>query len=412
MRLLSSNSKTRSILRGMTLGAIALGVSATAAAQNPEEWFTLGGDFAHTRYSPADEITAENFADLEVAWEWDGASFKAISGRSTPSLIDGKLFTVAGNKRYVIAIDPKTGETIWSYREPDTPRGEYSMRADYGKGVGYARIDGRGVVYIASPGFFLTALDADTGVPIEGFGQPVPIDGFPKTGVVDMLADLGHPYDPYEGLPLETGYITSSSPPIVVNDTVVVGNSAEQGYHQSRVENVPGDILGYDARTGAFKWKFNVIPKPGEYGHETWENDAWEWTGDVSSWAPLSADPENNLVYIPTNSATIDYYGGFRPGDNLYGAALIALDTRTGERKWHFQMVKHEIWNFDNPTAPVLLDLDMPGRGKVPAIAQVTKQAWVYAFNRITGEPLWPIIDKPVPPSMCLAKSYLLLSRM
>ena len=132
MRLLSSNSMTRSVLRGMTLGAIALGVSATATAQDPEEWFTLGGDFAHTRYSPADEITAENFADLEVAWEWDGASFKAVSGRSTPSLIDGKLFTVAGNKRHVVAIDPKTGETLWSYREPDTPRGEYSMRADYG----------------------------------------------------------------------------------------------------------------------------------------------------------------------------------------------------------------------------------------------------------------------------------------
>lgn len=398
----SSDSISRSVdlLGRLAAGALALSVAATAVAQDPEEWFTLGGDFAHTRYSPADEITAENFTDLEVAWEWDGASFRAISGRSTPSLIDGKLFTVAGNKRYVVAIDPKTGDTLWSYREPDTPRGEYSMRGDYGKGVAYARIDGRGVVYIASPGFFLTALDADTGVPIEGFGKPVPIEGFPKTGVVDMLADLGHDYDPYEGLPLETGYITSSSPPIVVNDTIVVGNSAEQGYHQSRVENVPGDILAYDARTGDFKWKFNVIPKPGEYGHETWENDAWEWTGDVSSWAPLSADPENNLVYIPTNSATIDYYGGFRPGDNLYGAALIALDTRTGERKWHFQMVKHEIWNFDNPTAPVLLDLDMPGRGKVPAVAQVTKQAWVYAFNRITGEPLWPIVDKPVPPSI------------
>lgn len=398
----SSDSISRSVdlLGRLTAGALALSVATTAVAQDPEEWFTLGGDFAHTRYSPADEITAENFTDLEVAWEWDGASFRAISGRSTPSLIDGKLFTVAGNKRYVVAIDPKTGDTLWSYREPDTPRGEYSMRGDYGKGVAYARIDGRGVVYIASPGFFLTALDADTGVPIEGFGKPVPIEGFPKTGVVDMLADLGHDYDPYEGLPLETGYITSSSPPIVVNDTIVVGNSAEQGYHQSRVENVPGDILAYDARTGDFKWKFNVIPKPGEYGHETWENDAWEWTGDVSSWAPLSADPENNLVYIPTNSATIDYYGGFRPGDNLYGAALIALDTRTGERKWHFQMVKHEIWNFDNPTAPVLLDLDMPGRGKVPAVAQVTKQAWVYAFNRITGEPLWPIVDKPVPPSI------------
>jgi quinoprotein glucose dehydrogenase len=389
------------------VAAVLLTASSLAAAQNiplfntePDEWYTLGGDYAHTRFTPADEITAENFADLEVAWEWDGASFNAISGRSTPSLIDGKLITVAGNKRYVIAIDPKTGDTIWTYREPDTGRAAYSMRSDYGKGVGYGEVDGRGVIYIVSPAFFLTALDADTGVPIEGFGRPVPIDGFPETGVVDLIADLGHPYDPYDGIPLETGYITSSSPPIVVNDTVIVGNSAEQGYHQARIENVPGDILAYDARTGALKWKFNVIPKPGEYGHETWENEAWEWTGDVSSWAPLSADPVNNLVYIPTNSATIDYYGGFRPGDNLYGAALIALDVETGERAWHFQMVKHEIWNFDNPTAPVLLDLEMPGRGTVPAVMQITKQAWVYAFNRVTGEPLWPIVDRAVPPSI------------
>lgn len=382
------------------LTAILLLASSTAVvAQDTIEWFTLGNDFAHTRYTPADEITADNFDELEVAWEWDGASFGAVSGRSTPSYIDGKLFTVAGNMRYVVAIDPKSGETLWSYREPHTPRSDYSMRADYGKGVGYAEIDGRGVVYTVSPGFFLTALDANTGIPLEGFGQKVPIDGFPDTGVVDLIADLGHPYDPYEGIPLEIGYITSSSPPIVVNDTIIVGNSAEQGYHQARIENVPGDILAYDARTGAFKWKFNVIPKPGEYGHETWENDAWEWTGDVSSWAPLSADPANNLVYIPTNSATIDYYGGFRPGDNLYGASIIALDTRTGERAWHFQMVKHEIWNFDNPTAPVLLDLNVDGRA-IPAVMQVTKQAWVYAFNRLTGEPIWPIVDRPVPPSI------------
>ena len=203
--------------------------------EDPGEWYTLGGDYAHTRYSPAEEISAENFTDMEVAWEWDGASFGAISGRSTPSLIDGKLITVAGNKRYVIAIDPKTGETIWSYREPDTPRAAYSMRADYGKGVGYANIDGRDVVYIVSPGFFLTALDADTGIPLEGWGKPVPIDGFPQSGIVDLLADLGHPYDPYEGIPLETGYITSSSPPIVVNDTVVVVNSTEQGDRKSVV---------------------------------------------------------------------------------------------------------------------------------------------------------------------------------
>ncbi len=366
---------------------------------DPNEWFTLGGDYAHTRYSPATEITAENFGELEVVWEWDGASFDAVSGRSTPSLIDGVLYTVAGNKRYVVAIDPKTGDTIWTYREPVTPRAEYSMRADYGKGVAYSQVDGRGVIYIVSPGFFLTALDAKTGIPLDGFGSPVPIEGFPDTGVVDLLADLGHPYDPYEGIPLETGYITASSPPIVVNDTVVIGNSAEQGYLQARVENVPGDILAYDKATGEFKWKFNVIPRPGEYGHETWENDAWQWTGDVSSWAPMSADPANNLVYIPTNSATIDYYGGFRPGDNLYAASIIALDTRTGERAWHFQFVKHEIWNFDTPTAPVLLDINVDGQA-IPAVAQVTKQAWVYTFNRVTGEPVWPIVDLPVPPSI------------
>ncbi|MFK7863064.1 MAG: PQQ-binding-like beta-propeller repeat protein [Pseudohongiellaceae bacterium] len=368
-------------------------------AQDTVEWTTLGNDFAHTRYSPAQEITPENFSELEVAWEWDGATLGAISGRSTPSYINGTLYTVAGARRHVVAIDPKSGETLWSYRLPNTERWEYSMRADYGKGIGYAEVDGKGVIYMITPGFFLTALDAETGSPLEGFGQPVPIDGFPETGVVDLLADLGHPYDPYEGIPLETGYITGSSPPIVVNDVVVVGNSAEQGYHQSRIENIPGDILAYDARSGELKWKFNVIPKPGEYGHETWENDAWEWTGDVSSWAPISADVENNLVYIPTNGATIDYYGGFRPGDNLFGTSLIALDATTGERRWHFQTVKHDIWNYDNPTAPILLDLDMPGQGTVPAVAQVTKQSFVYAFNRLTGEPLWPIVDRPVPQS-------------
>jgi quinoprotein glucose dehydrogenase len=214
-----------------------------------------------------------------------------------------------------------------------------------------------------------------------------------------MLADLGHPYDPYDGIPLEVGYITTSSPPIVVNDTVVVGNSAEQGYLQARVENVPGDILAYDRVSGDFKWKFNVIPKPGEYGNETWENDAWQWTGDVSSWAPLSADPENNIVYVPTNPPTIDYYGGFRPGDGLFGTSLIALDTDTGERRWHFQTVHHDVWNYDNPAAPIQLDLNVPGRGKISSVSQVTKQGFVYAFDRLTGEPIWPMEERAVPAS-------------
>jgi len=363
------------------------------------QWYFIGGDSAHTRYSPANQIDADNFEDLEEAWVWDGASFGAASGRSTPTYVDGMLFTVAGPRRHVVAIDPTTGETVWSYREPNTRRWEYSMRQDYGKGVAHATVDGRDIVYIVSPAFFLTALDAKTGYPLEGFGKPVPVDGFPKTGVVDLLADLGYEYDPYEGLPLEKGYITSSSPPIVVNGVVVVGNSAEQGYNQSRIENIPGDIIAYDAKTGEFLWKFNVLPRPGEFGHETWENDAWEWTGDISSWAPMSADQQRGLVYIPTNGATMDFYGGFRPGDNLFSTTLLALDVKTGERKWHYQLVHHDIWNYDTPTAPVLLDVTQNGQ-VVPIVAQVTKQSFAYAFNRETGEPIWPIEERPVPASL------------
>ena len=380
---------------GLIFGTLAF---ADAPGTRDGEWHYLGGDSAHTRYAPLDQVNAENFGDLEEAWVWDGASFNAASGRSTPSYIDGILYTVAGPRRHVVAIDPASGETIWSYREPNTLRWEYSMRQDYGKGVAYAEIDGRGVIYIISPAFFLTALDAKTGQPLEGFGKPVPVDGFPQTGVVDLLADLGHEYDPYDGLPLEKGYITSSSPPIVVNGVVVVGNSAEQGYNQSRVENIPGDILGYDAKTGEFLWKFNVLPGPGEFGHETWENDAWKWTGDISSWAPLSADQERGIVYVPTNGATMDFYGGFRPGDNLFSTSLIALDVKTGKRVWHYQMVHHDIWNYDTPTAPVLLDIEKDGE-TIPIVVQVTKQSFAYTFNRETGEPIWPIEERPVPAS-------------
>jgi quinoprotein glucose dehydrogenase len=409
MKLEQKTTYSKTLFALRTLGVAAAGMMAistsyaagktVASAPEPEgesiEWRHLGGSAAHTRYSPAKQITASNFETLKPAWVWDGASFKAQSGRATPSYVDGKLFTVAGERRHVVAIDPATGETLWSYVEPTTPRYDYSMRKDYGKGVAYAKVNGRGVVYIVSPGFFLTALDAETGAPLEGFGKQVPIKGFPKTGVVDLLKDLGHEYDPYKGIPLKTGYITSSSPPIVVNDVIIVGNSAEQGYNQSRVENVPGDILAYNARTGKFLWKFNVLPKPGEFGHETWENDAWKWTGDISSWAPLSADAEHGIVYVPTNGATVDFYGGFRPGNNLFSTSLIALDVKTGKRVWHYQLVHHDIWNYDTPTAPVLLDVKQNGK-TVPAVVQVTKQAFAYAFNRVTGEPLWPIIEKPV----------------
>ena len=383
------------------------------APGKPGEWNGINGNASSTRYSPLDQINASNFNRLKVAWEWKGQDSPTPLGgetlaRNLPLYARGKLITTAGPRRTVVALDPTTGKTLWTFQEPKTFRSEYSMRASHGKGVAYAEIDGKGVVYVTTPAFFLHALDVETGKPLEGWGKGIPLPGFPSTGSVDMVADiikdwepwlnLKQPYDPDKGIPLEIGYITSSSPPIVVNGVIVINNSAEQGYNQTRIENIPGDILGYDARTGAFKWKFHVIPRPGEFGHETWENDAWKWTGDVSSWAPLSADPERGLVYIPTNGATMDFYGGFRPGDNLFGTSLIALDVQTGQRKWHFQMVKHDIWNYDTPVAPVLMDVNVGGR-RIPGVFQATKQAFLYSFNRETGEPIWPIVERPVPQS-------------
>ena len=390
------------------LAAVALPATAQQR-QNPDgEWRYQSADAWGTRYSPVNQVNAENFSDLEVAWVWRADNFGPgvdPQMKSTPTYIDGILYTVAGQRRTIAAIDPATGETIWTYREPHTTRWERSMRQNYGKGVAYGELDGRGVIYYTSPAFFLHALDAKTGRHIEGFGQPVPIQGFPETGVVDMLPplldgwgqwmDTEQEYDPDYGIPRELGYITTSSPPIVIDGVVVVGNSAEQGYNQTRIENVPGDILGFDARTGEFRWKFHVIPRPGEFGHDTWENDAWQYTGDVSSWAPMSADYERGIVYIPTNPPTIDFFGGFRPGNNLFSTSVIALDASSGERVWHYQIVRNDQWNYDLPNVPIVVDLTVDGQA-VPAVIQTTKTGLIFAFNRETGDPVWPIEDVPV----------------
>ncbi|MEZ5289063.1 MAG: PQQ-binding-like beta-propeller repeat protein, partial [Vicinamibacterales bacterium] len=400
------------LVGGLAVATALAIVSLPGAAQQRGEWPGITGGDDSTRYSALDQINASNFGTLKTAWEWKGevpgVEVGEINGRGLPIYVDGMLYTTSGPSRTVVAMDPATGKTVWAFQEPSTPRHDYSMRSNHGKGVTYYRLNGRGVIVIVTPAFFVHVLDAKTGQPVEGWGSGVPVAGFPKTGSVDLLEDLiadwepwtssKQTYDAAKGLPLELGYITNSSPPIVVNDVLVVGNSAEQGYNQTRIENVPGDILAYDMKTGKFLWKFHVIPRPGEFGHDTWENDAWEWTGDVSSWAPMSADPGRGLVYVPTNGPTMDYFGGFRPGDNLFSTSIIALDVKTGRRVWHQQLVKHDIWNYDTPTAPILLDVTVNGN-RIPGLFQITKQSWVYSYNRANGEPIWPLEMRSVPQS-------------
>jgi quinoprotein glucose dehydrogenase len=393
--------------------ALLILTATTAFAQLPGtengEWRYLGGDAGHTRSSTLDQINASNFEDLEVDWIWKSDNFGPnldYFSRATPIYADGLVYTVATTRRQVIAIDPDTGETVWAFREPETVRFLRSPRRSYGKGVAYAEVNGRGVIYITTPAFFLWALDAKTGRPLENWGAPVPLDDFEQTGVVDLVPELLEDwgqwerwdqgsYDPNYGVPRELGMVTSSAPPIVVNGVVVVLVGHQPSYGQTRIENVPGDIMGFDAETGERLWKFHVIPRPGEFGHETWENDAWMWSGDMSSWAPASADPELGLVYIVTNASTVQSYTGHRPGDNLFGGTLLALDVQTGERKWHFQIHRSDQWNYDLPTAPILMDLEVDGV-EIPAVIQNTKQGLVFAFNRETGEPIWPIEDRPV----------------
>ncbi|MCH8991681.1 MAG: PQQ-binding-like beta-propeller repeat protein [Acidobacteria bacterium] len=406
-------TQTLGLCLGLACALLILTAGAASAQRLPGtengEWRYLGGDAGHTRSSPLDQINATNFADLEVDWIWKSDNFGPNVDyfmRSTPIYVDGILYTVATTRRQVVAIDPSTGETLWMFREPQTTRFLRSPRRAYGKGVAYGEIDGRGVIYITSPAFFLWALDAKTGRPLENWGAPVPLDDFEQTGTVDLVPHLldgwgqwerwdEGPYDADYGVPRELGMVTASAPPIVVNGVVVVLVGHEPSYGQTRIENVPGDIMGFDARTGEFLWKFHVIPRPGEFGHETWENDAWMWSGDMSTWAPASADPELGLVYLVTNASTVQSYSGHRPGDNLFGGTLLALDVQTGERRWHFQIHRSDQWNYDLPTPPMLMDLTVDGE-RIPALIQNTKQGLIFAFNRETGEPIWPIEDRPV----------------
>jgi len=415
MKVQRRNFRIQTLILNLVALVMLMTTAATHAQRLPGtengEWRYLGGDAGHTRYSPLDQINAGNFGELEEVWAWRSDNFGPnldYFSRATPIYVDGMLYSVATPRRQVIAMDPATGENLWTFRETPTIRHSRSPRQAYGKGVAYAEVNGRGVIYITTPGFFLWALDAKTGLPLENWGSAVPLEGFGDSGVVDLIPHLvedwgpwqdyviaGGSYDPNYGIPRELGMVTASAPPIVVNGVVVVLVGHQPSYGQTRIENVPGDIMGFSAETGEFMWKFHSIPRPGEVGNETWENDAWRFSGDISTWAPASADPELGLVYMVTNASTVQSYAGHRPGHNLFGGSLLALDVQTGERRWHFQIHHSDQWNYDLPTPPMLMDLTVNGQ-RIPAVIQNTKQGLVFAFNRETGDPIWPIEERPV----------------
>ena len=349
------------------------------------EWPVYGGSLAAQHYSPLDQVNADNVGELRVVWRWSGANFgprPEQRSETTPLMIDGVLYATAGITRNIVAIDAATGETLWVWRPNEGERFDNAPRKISGRGVAYwtdGEDDAR--ILTVTPGFYLVALDANTGLPKREFGE---------AGVVDMFQWLRGPADNIE--------IGSTSPPIVIGDVIVVGPAHGVGARPDSKAQTKGDVRGFDARTGELLWTFHTIPTRGEFGHETWLNGSAEYTGNTGVWGPMAADPELGMVYLPVEMPTSDMYGGERPGNNLFGNSLVALDVKTGERLWHQQLIHHDIWDWDNPTSPILLDVTVDGR-PVKAVVQLTKQAFAYAFDRETGEPLWPIEERPVPTS-------------
>jgi quinoprotein glucose dehydrogenase len=347
------------------------------------EWRTYGGDLGHTRYSPLALINAQNFNKLEVAWRFKTDNLgprPETQLESTPLMINGVLYSTGGTRRAVFALDAGTGELLWTHSEREGPRGTAAPRQLSGRGLAYwASGDDQRILYV-TPGYRLVALDAKTGQPVRSFGD---------NGIVDLKLNDDQDIDAL------SGEIGLHATPIVANDVVIVGAAHKTGANPPSRKNVKGYVRGFDVRTGKRLWIFHTIPTGNEFGNDTWENGSNEYTGNAGVWGQISADEELGLAYLPVEVPTGDYYGGYRPGNGLFGESLVAVDLKTGARRWHFQLVHHGIWDMDIPCAPILADITVNGR-TIKAVAQPTKQSFLYVFDRATGEPVWPIEERPV----------------
>ncbi|OFW00341.1 MAG: hypothetical protein A3I61_07060 [Acidobacteria bacterium RIFCSPLOWO2_02_FULL_68_18] len=423
------NDSRRSTPVWMALTAMVVGVVALSAqhASGPStargEWPTYGGDLAGSKYSPLDQIHAGNFGQLRVAWrartpdavltmtlsngaEWtagareifaelnrlnpkrwrDGQPPFVSNFKATPLMVGGTLYLNSPSS-VAAAYDARTGAVRWLYNPKSYEAGTTTMTARWNqRGVAYWTDGSEERIFWGTGDGYLVAVDARTGRPSTGFGV---------NGRVDLM----------QGLPRarrgERDYLNAltysvQSPPFVVGDLVVTPASISSLV--SKKEQIPGWIRAFDVRTGRVRWTFRTIPAPGEFGVETWAEDSWAYSGKVTVWSMFSADEELGLLYAPTNTVAPDYYGGHRPGDNLFAESILAIDVKTGRRVWHFQTVHHGLWDYDNPAAPNLLDITVGGK-RIKALAQITKQGFVYTFDRATGAPVWPIEERPVPPS-------------
>lgn len=356
------------------------------------DWPSYGGDNGSRKYSELDQINASNVAELTTAWIWESPdnatvaenianeNYRAVPAgfKATPIVIDGMMYVPSSFGR-VVAIDAATGMEKWVFDTEAWASGRPANLGYNSRGVGYWSSEGKSRVFFATNDANLWSIDALSGLPDLNFG-----DG----GKIDLSLGLGRDIDKRQ-----YGVV---SPPLVTNDIVVVNSIINDGPNTK--EMPPGNVRGFNPHTGEVIWMFETIPQAGAFGNETWENGSWEYTGNTNSWTIMSADDELGIVYLPIGTPTNDWYGGLRHGDNLFAESLVAVNVKTGERLWHFQMVHHGVWDYDLPAAPTLVDLVVDGRA-IKAVAQITKQGYTYVFDRITGEPVWPIIETPVPQS-------------
>ena len=361
-------------------------IAGLASAQTRDgEWPTYGGDLGHTRYAPLDQINASNFGSLEIAWRYSVANLGPTPEtrfQSTPLVVDGVLYTTGGSRRAVTALDAATGEQLWVYSLNEGERGAEAPRRLSGRGLAFwQRGDDKRVVYV-TPGYRLVALNAATGRPVESFGDD---------GIVDLYDTLD------QGDDWDTTQIGTHSPPTIASNVIIVPAAHTPLAPPDQAKNVAGYIRGFDAVTGKHLWTFHTVPRRGEPGYETWLNGSAETGGgNAGVWATISADEDLGLAYLPVESPYGDMYGGLRPGANLYGESIVAIETRTGKYRWHYQTSHHPLWDYDLPTAPILVDAVKDGR-TIKALAQATKQGLLFVLNRETGEPIWPIPEVAVP---------------